>query len=61
MVGVARRLARGEITEVESVRVRYDNLLKADAFISATETGTAHKESVDTRLSLATAAFADLK
>jgi hypothetical protein len=61
MVGLARRLAQGKVADPEQVRQRYDDLLKVDAFVAATETGTAHQDSVDRRLDLATGAFADLQ
>ncbi len=60
MVGLARRLSHGKVADPAQVRHRYENLLKADPFVAATETGTAHQESVDRRLNLATDAFADL-
>lgn len=60
MVGLARRLARGPVSDPATVAPRYETLLKDQSFVDATETGTAHQESVDTRLRLATDAFDDL-
>jgi hypothetical protein len=60
MVGIAARLGQGPLTDEAGIAERYSNLLRMEAFLIATETGTAHKESVESRLTLATAAFADL-
>jgi hypothetical protein len=60
MVGVARRLSHGNLADVQQVRQRYEDLVTVPAFVMATETGTAHQDSVDRRLALATEAFAGL-
>jgi hypothetical protein len=60
MVGLSRRMVDRPISELNRVVRRYEKLLSDPAFISATETGTAHQESVEARLKLATEAFADL-
>jgi hypothetical protein len=60
MCGLARRLDAGAISDFSSVAERYARLLENKDFTYATETGTAHQESVSVRLRLATEAFADL-
>lgn len=61
MVGVANRLRSGQISDDNSIRRRYDSLIRNDDFLSATETGTSGEEIVRRRLSLATEAFAGVK
>jgi hypothetical protein len=61
MVGLARRLDQGPVAVGgEEVKGRYDDLLSNQEFINATETGTAHQESVEVRLTRATEAFMSL-
>ena len=60
MVGIARRLANGQIRDCKALKNRYQALLKNEDFIDATETGTSVKTSVDSRISLATEAFEDI-
>ncbi|HLK13346.1 MAG TPA: DUF262 domain-containing protein [Fimbriimonadaceae bacterium] len=58
MVGLARRLLGGApITDAELVQ-RYEALIAAPAFVSATELRTSDEPSVATRLELGTTAFA---
>jgi len=59
MVGVARRLAAGPVTDLPGLAARYATLLQVRDFTDATETGTAQTNNVETRLNLATGAFAD--
>lgn len=62
MVGLARRLEYGPVTVAEAeIRERYDDLLSNPEFVNATETGTAHQESVEARLARATEAFASVE
>ncbi|MBI4319343.1 MAG: DUF262 domain-containing protein [Chloroflexi bacterium] len=61
MVGMARRLEKGGISDCEDLRSRYETLTKNAAFINATETGTSSEESVATRVSMATAAFENVQ
>jgi hypothetical protein len=60
MVGVARRLKRSPITDLEQFRAKYEELLCNQAFLDACGRGTAGEERVKTRIGLATAAFSDL-
>lgn len=57
MVGIARRLKKGPISDGETLVAQYSTLLERDEFKSATETGTADERSVARRLALATEAF----
>ena len=61
MIGLARRLVHGNIIDRAQVRRHYDELLGDPSFVTATETGTAHQDSVDRRLKLASATFASLR
>lgn len=58
MVGVSRRLAAGPIENAAALADRYRTLLEDAEFVNVTETGTAHQENVQSRLALATEAFA---
>jgi len=60
MVGVARRLRVKPIEDLTALAEQYAALMTNQAFVDATETGTAHQESVVTRLQLATDQFADV-
>ncbi len=57
MVGIARRLERGEITA--DIREAYDSLLANESYRVAIFAGTAQAENVRTRIVLATNAFAN--
>ncbi len=57
MVGVARRLAKGEIKNIEELKKKYEELLVTDEFKKAYKTGTSDKENVRTRIVLATNIF----
>ena len=61
MVGIARRLERGDISDIETTRKRYVSLLSNRGFIKATETHTSDEENVVARLNLATKAFANIE
>jgi hypothetical protein len=60
MVGVARRLAAGPVTDSTALTSAYDGLLAVKEFQEATGSSTAAEESVSSRLSLATAAFSQV-
>jgi Protein of unknown function DUF262 len=57
MVGTAKRLKDGPVTDLDVFRNAYDELLKDQAYIDACGRGTASGERVRTRLDLATTAF----
>jgi hypothetical protein len=57
MVGVARRLERGPITDLAALANQYTALITNPEFLAVAEKATADEESVFTRLRLATAAF----
>lgn len=61
MVGVARRLEKGPISDGDTLRSRYENLLANDRFQFAVARATAGEESVATRINLATEAFAGVE
>ncbi|MGA9349652.1 MAG: DUF262 domain-containing protein [Anaerolineae bacterium] len=60
MVGVARRLERGNISNVEDFERRYYSLLSSKDFEERTERSTADEVNVEQRLKMATEAFADV-
>ena len=61
LVGIARRLAGGPITDCASLRDHYSHLLAAEEFVTATETGTSAEQSVKRRIEMATTALANVK
>lgn len=61
MVGIAKRLSKGDIKHIQGVRRQYRALLKNDIFIDATETATTDDKNVKRRLKLATDAFANVR
>ena len=61
MVGIARRLEKGNIADIEALRRNYVALLSNKNFIGATDTHTSDEENVVTRIKLATKAFANIK
>jgi hypothetical protein len=60
MIGIARRLRRGPISDLDTLKERYRNLLESSAFLAVAERATADEDSVSKRLALATAAFVDV-
>lgn len=60
MVGLARRLARGSVTDLAALKGAYENLLQDKDFMDACGRGTAGEERVGKRIKLATAAFEKL-
>jgi hypothetical protein len=61
LIGIARRLNKGPIGDCASLLKQYTQLLEANDFISATETGTSAEQSVKRRIEMATNAFASVK
>jgi hypothetical protein len=61
MVGVARRLSKGSIRKKGQLARCYRGLLKNRAYRKAVETGTSQEANVETRLRLATKAFASVR
>jgi hypothetical protein len=58
MVGIARRLEKGEITDLEAVERSYTKLVSLPAFAKAVTASTASEVNVKTRLDLSISAFA---
>jgi hypothetical protein len=61
MIGLARRLSRGPINDCVALRERYTQLLMAEEFVAATETGTSAEQSVNRRIEMASAAFSEVR
>lgn len=61
MTGIARRLSAGPVKRKSHLAKRYHELLKDKAYRKAIETGTSQEANVETRLRLATKAFASVK
>jgi hypothetical protein len=62
MVGIARRLEKGEVHDLEELNEQYQALLEDEGFTTIVfRGGTTSEESVRQRLRLATKAFADSK
>lgn len=61
MTGLARRMVKGPVRDKKHLKEKYDALLKNKEYRSAVETGTSQETNVETRLRLATEAFADVK
>jgi uncharacterized protein with ParB-like and HNH nuclease domain len=60
MVGVARRLERGAITDCESFKEKYTKLISEEGFRKAVSNRTANNEFVRDRIKLATDTFANI-
>jgi hypothetical protein len=60
MVGLARRLSRGDVGNMEALKAKYDELLHNQQFLDACGRGTAGEERVKTRIGLASTAFSEL-
>ena len=60
MVGLARRLEKGDIKNRKILTERYDALLKDEKFIIATEESTSNEDRVKERIGKTTEAFADV-
>ena len=61
MTGLARRIKREPISDPSQVAQEYATLMDNESYRKAVETGTAQESNVETRLELATRAFADVK
>ncbi len=62
MVGVAKRLEKGEICDLEALKEKYEYLLGEEDFAAATSIGgTASADKVRNRITLAIKAFKDIK
>ena len=61
MVGVARRLDRGSISQPDQIKSAYKRLITDKSYIVAVSGATADKPLVEKRIELATAAFAQVK
>ena len=60
MVGTAKRLENGPVTDIQAFTEAYDGLLSNQNFLDACGRGTASGERVRTRLELATATFSSV-
>jgi hypothetical protein len=61
MVGLARRLNQGPITDIASLKVAYATLMKNPEYLKATSKGTSDEATVAFRLDLSTKAFSQIK
>lgn len=61
MVGVARRLNKGDITDLDGLRAAYESLLVNSRYVEATETGTAQEDNVFRRIALSEAIFSQVR
>jgi len=59
MVGITRRLQKGDAPSIDGVRKSYESLLSNEKFLEVTQHSTGHPTNVETRLKIATEAFAD--
>ena len=57
MVGVAKRLQKGTLTDPSALRARYDTLMNDGEYLRAVTRSTADEENVKTRLARATEGF----
>ena len=60
MIGVARRLEKGKVTDLGGLSRQYNALLADPKFLEAAERATADEKSVSERIRLATNAFAQV-
>lgn len=61
MVGVARRLERGPINDIQALKKKYEELVQNEDYIALTESGTARIDIIRRRLALATEAFSQIQ
>ncbi len=61
MTGLARRIKRGPICNPSQVAQEYATLMENRSYRGTIETGTSQESNVETRLELATVAFANVK
>jgi hypothetical protein len=60
MIGLARRIEKGDIKSKEKLIERYNSLLKDEKFVIATEESTSNEDRVKERIARATDVFADV-
>ncbi len=60
MIGIARRIDSGDISDLDSIRQRYNSLLNDADFKQSISSGTTDEFNVSTRLTKATEAFRDV-
>lgn len=61
MVGIARRLKQGQISDFDAMRKSYEELKQDSNYLKATSKGTSDEAAVALRLNLATKAFSEIK
>lgn len=61
MVGIARRLSKGEIQDGEALKRQYEELLLDGRFLETVTSHTSDQDVVGRRITLATEAFADVR
>lgn len=61
MVGMARRVELGPVSDVSAVRAAYEQLLDDATYSEAVSRSTADEKFVKTRLSMSTTAFAEIR
>ena len=61
MIGVATRVAGRRIENLDQFREKYKSLLSDPNYIASTETGTSQEANVNTRMTLAKQAFANVQ
>jgi hypothetical protein len=61
MIGVARRLNQGEVTDLDALQTQYRTLLENEDFVRVTQESTSDEENVRRRIELATDFFDDLE
>lgn len=61
MVGIARRLSKGEIQDGRALVRQYVALLENESFVNAVTSHTSDQDTVKQRIKLATEAFADVR
>jgi len=60
MIGLAKRLETGAITDIDMIKTRYFDLIKDSNFLLSSTKATADKESVISRIRMAITAFNDV-
>lgn len=61
LVGIAKRLSRGPIHDLEQVKVAHDDLLHNQNYIELYTQATTDEKNVEKRIALATSAFAEIE
>jgi hypothetical protein len=60
MVGIAKRLTKGKVTDIGVLSEQYQELLNDQDYLSVANTATADEENVIRRLDIATRYFKDV-